>query len=259
MTEGMIADVVEGYVASARNCRDAGLDGVEVHAGHGFLLGQFLSPLMNERTDEYGGSAERRSRFLVEILRAIRGEVGPELVVGVRLSVSENVEGGIEQADTIELATRLEAAGLVDFVDLSTGHLASYPSIIGGMHEPHGYQLGLSAGVTAVLSVPTIAVGRIHSLADAEAALAAGVSDLIGITRPTIADPDLVRKSLAGRESDVRPCIACNHCVASMTSPARRVVCTTNPTAGRERELGPPVAAVHPRRVLVAGGKTTQV
>ncbi|MCU1376286.1 MAG: hypothetical protein JWO68_3572 [Actinomycetia bacterium] len=255
MTTGMVADVIGGYVASARNLREAGVDGLELHAGHGFLIGQFLSPVTNDRTDAYGGSAENRSRLLVEILEAIRAEVGPDFVVGVRLSMTEHLEGGIEVPDTVDLAVTLEGAGLVDFLDLSVGHLTSYPTIIGGMHEPHGYQLGASAEVTAKVSLPTIAVGRVHTLAEAERALADGACDLVAMTRATIADPDLVRLSFQGREAEVRPCIACNGCVASMTGLVRRLACTVNPVAGRERELdGRPTVPPQGRRVLVVGG-----
>ena len=254
MDVAMIADVTDGFVAAARNCHEAGLDGVEVHAGHGFLVGQFLSPLTNDRTDAYGGSAMACSRFLVEILTAIRERVPGPFLLGVRFSVSENLAGGLEADDTIEVAVRLERDGLVDFVDLSTGHLTSYPTIIGGMHEPHGYQLAESAKVSAELSVPTIATGRVHTLAEAEEALASGFADMIGMARPTIADPDLVAKSLAGRELDVIPCIACNECISTRGRLDRRLVCTTNPTVGDEHDLTPLERSGSPRRIVVVGG-----
>jgi 2,4-dienoyl-CoA reductase-like NADH-dependent reductase (Old Yellow Enzyme family) len=254
MTTSMIDGVVEGFATSARRCREAGFDGVEVHAGHGFLVGQFLSPLLNDRTDEYGGELGGRFQFLRQVLRAIRAEVGPDLVIGTRLSVSERVLGGLEPADTLEIVGRLEKERLVDFVDLSSGHLLNYSPIIGGMHLPRGYQLSASAPIAEMCGLPTICAGRVHTLEEAERILATTGCDLVALTRSTIADPDLVRKSIEGRPAGVRPCIACNVCLAAMNSPARRITCAVNPMAARELALQGPSAASSSRRVLVVGG-----
>jgi 2,4-dienoyl-CoA reductase-like NADH-dependent reductase (Old Yellow Enzyme family)/thioredoxin reductase len=254
MTAPMIDSVVEGFATSARRCQEAGYDGVEVHAGHGFLVGQFLSPLMNERTDEYGGELENRFRFLREVLCAIRAEVGPDLVIGTRVSVSERVVGGLEPADTREIVGWLEKEQLVDFIDLSSGHLINYSPIIGGMHLPRGYQLAASAPIARTCGLPTICAGRIHTLEEAERILATTGCDLVALTRSTIADPDLVRKSIDGRPDTVRPCIACNVCLATMNSPGRRITCAVNPMAARELTHPGLSAAPSPRRVLVVGG-----
>jgi 2,4-dienoyl-CoA reductase-like NADH-dependent reductase (Old Yellow Enzyme family)/thioredoxin reductase len=254
MTRAMIESVVEGFATSARRCREAGYDGVEVHAGHGFLVAQFLSPLMNDRTDEYGGELANRFLFLREVLTAIRAEVGPNFVIGTRVSVSERVFGGLEPADTLEIVGWLEKEQLVDFVDLSSGHLINYDPIIGGMHFPRGYQLPASAPIADQCGLPTICVGRVHTLDQAERILATTECDLVALTRSTIADPDLVRKSMEGRPDDVRPCIACNVCLAATNAPARRITCAVNPVAGRELVLPALSAAPSPRRVLVVGG-----
>jgi 2,4-dienoyl-CoA reductase-like NADH-dependent reductase (Old Yellow Enzyme family)/thioredoxin reductase len=254
MTRAMIESVVEGFATSARRCREAGYDGVEVHAGHGFLVAQFLSPLLNDRTDEYGGELANRFLFLRQVLTAIRSEVGHDFVIGTRVSVSEQVFGGLEPADTLEIVGWLEKEQLVDFVDLSSGHLINYDPIIGGMHFPRGYQVPASASIAEHCGLPTICAGRVHTLDEAEHILATTECDLVALTRSTIADPDLVKRSIEGRPAEVRPCIACNVCLAAMNAPARRISCAVNPLAARELVLPPLSAAPSPRRVLVVGG-----
>ncbi|MCU1372763.1 MAG: hypothetical protein JWO68_49, partial [Actinomycetia bacterium] len=253
MTQAMIDEVVEAFAGAAARCRRAGLEGVEVHAAHGFLAGQFLSPSTNIREDAYGGDLEGRSRFLRELLVATRHAVGPGFPVGVRLSATELVAGGITVDETCEVVELLQAEDLVDFVDISVGTLATYPTIIGGLHEPHGYQLAEARPVARACRVPTIVTGRIHTLAEAERILAAGTADLVSMVRPTIADAYLVAKSLAGREAEVRPCIACNECLRSMLGPLRRIGCAVAPAVGAgDVEAFEPAAT--PRSVLVAGG-----
>jgi 2,4-dienoyl-CoA reductase-like NADH-dependent reductase (Old Yellow Enzyme family)/thioredoxin reductase len=250
MSEGMIAEIVAAFAAAARRSRDAGLDGIEIHAGHGFLISQFLSPLTNDRSDEYGGSLENRARLLREVLHAVRAEVATELAVGVRVSASERLPGAIDLDETKQLVRALEGSGLVDFVDVSLGHLWSYPSIIGGMHEPEGYQLETSRPITAVCSTPTIVAGRVTSLRLAAQLVEDGTADLVSLLRATIADPDLIRKSATGRAAQVRPCIACNECFRAVTV-ERRIACAVNPQAVPPY---PAIAAAAPHRVVVVGG-----
>jgi 2,4-dienoyl-CoA reductase-like NADH-dependent reductase (Old Yellow Enzyme family) len=250
MSAGMIAEIVAAFAAAARRSRDAGLDGIEIHAGHGFLISQFLSPLTNHRSDEYGGSLENRARLLREVLYAVRAEVAADLAVGVRVSASERLPGAIDVDETKQLVRALEGSGLVDFVDVSLGHLWSYPSIIGGMHEPEGYQLETSRPITAVCSTPTIVAGRVTSLRLAARLVEDGTADLVSLLRATIADPDLVRKSATGRAAQVRPCIACNECFRAVTV-ERRIACAVNPQAVPPY---PTIAAAASRRVVVVGG-----
>ena len=250
MSAGMIADIVAAFAAAARRSRDAGLDGIEIHAGHGFLLSQFLSPLTNHRTDSYGGSLENRARLLREVLQAVRDEVGADVAVGVRVSAAECLPGAIEVDETKQLVHALEGAGLVDFVDVSLGHLWSYPSIIGGMHETEGYQLETTRQITAVCGTPTIVAGRITSLRQAAQLVEGGTAQLVSLLRATIADPDLVQKSVTGRAAEVRPCIACNECFRAVTV-ERRIACAVNPQAVPPY---PAIASAAPRRVVVVGG-----
>jgi len=254
MSETMIDEVVEGFAATARRCQQAGLDGVEVHGAHGYLLCQFLSPLTNRRTDDYGGSLENRMRLTTRVMQAIRHAVGPHYPIGIRLG-TEATPGGLPAEDVRDVAVALERDRLVDFVDISMGSYygTAFSKFIGPMHEPHGYELPTSTVTTRVVSVPTIVAGRFTTLQHAEEALARGDADLVSMVRATIADPNIVAKSLKGHEREVRPCISCNQqCVGGLFGPTREVSCVVNVHVGREGEpLPSPV--VTPKRVMVIG------
>ncbi len=251
-----IEELIDGYAAAARRCRDGGLDGVELHAGHGYLVHQFLSPLYNTRTDEYGGSLENRMRFAQDALRAIRAAVGEDFVVGIRLSASE-MPGSIGVQELRTLIETLEGEGLVDFVDASFGDYYRTISEIAGMESPVGYELGSSALLAAAASVPTIVTGRFRTLEEVEQVLVDGVADMVSMVRAHIADPDIVRKTREGRAHEVRPCIACNEgCIGGLFLPPPRLGCAVNPAAGFEATLSESliVPVAEPRRVLVVGG-----
>lgn len=250
MTKAHIDEMVAGFAGAAARVLKAGLDGVEIHGGHGYLVAQFLSPYTNHRTDEYGGSFENRLRFLREILEAVRREVKGAIPVGVRISADECIEGGMTVADSTRIAQTLEAAGLIDFLDVSLGSLMNYTKVIGGNDEPQGYQLPMSAPVARSVKVPTIVVGRIKSLAHADQVIAAGQADMVAMVRATIADPDLVAKSARGEAHLIRPCIGCNQgCVGRYGG---RLGCTVNALVGREAR--PAAAPIAKRRVVVVGG-----
>jgi len=254
MTHGMIGEVVAGFAAAARRCQQGGLDGVEVHAAHGYLPGQFLSPLTNRRSDGYGGSLENRTRFLREVLAAMRAAVGPDYPIGVRLSGTEGVEGGIQPDEARGTAEILEAAGLIDFLNVSMGSYYAFHKFIGAMHEPLGYELATSEPVTKAVRVPTIVTGRIMDLHDAERVVRSGAAQLVSMVRATIADPEIVAKSFRGDAKRVRPCISCNQgCVGGLLGAPGSVACLVNPEAGFEAQA-PLVPAPSPRRVLVVGG-----
>jgi NADPH-dependent 2,4-dienoyl-CoA reductase/sulfur reductase-like enzyme len=250
----MIDEVVAGFAAAARRCREGGLDGVEVHAAHGYLPGQFLSPLTNRRNDGYGGSLENRTRFLREVLAAIRAAVGPDYPVGVRLSGSEGVEGGIQPDEARGTAEILERARSIDFLNVSLGSYYAFHKFIGAMHEPLGYEIPTSEPVTKAVRVPTIVTGRIMDLHDAERVVRSGIAQLVSMVRATIADPEIVAKSFRGDAARVRPCISCNQgCVGGLLGAPGQVSCLVNPEAGFEEHVAL-VAAPRPRRVLVVGG-----
>ena len=254
MTRWMIDEMVVGFVTAARHAQQGGIDGIEVHGGHGYVFSSFLSPTTNHRTDDYGGPFENRIRLLCEVLAAIREGVGPDYPVGVRLS-ADAAEHQTSGADIARIATTLEERGLVDFVNLSLGSHYGRDLLMGGVHERPGYQLDVNGEIARNIKLPTIVAGRFGTLDQVERVLAAGGVDLIGMVRATIADPDLIRKTAEGRAHLVRPCIACNQACAGGLNTRGRVSCTVNPSAGREITSGDDsLRAARPQRVLVIGG-----
>jgi thioredoxin reductase len=254
MSTDQIAELVESFADAAGRAVKGTLDGVEIHAAHGYLIAQFLSPATNQRTDEYGGSLENRMRFYMEILQACRDKVGPDFVLGTRVG-PQNFRGGLNVEDHVEIVDRVVASGLIDYLNVSHGSSANAHKIIGGMHEKPGYELAMGAQLTRLTDLPTLVTGRFRTLEEAEAVLDTGTADMVGMTRAHIADPDIVRKSMDGREDDVRPCIGCNQgCVGGLAM--GRMGCTVNPVAGHEDRLadGMWFEAAEPKNVLVVGG-----
>lgn len=256
MTRGQIDELVEGFASAARRVQLGGLDGVEIHAAHGYLLGQFLSPMTNRRDDDYGGSFENRLRLLREVLAATRAATGPEFPIGVRLSAEEGVPDGMDAYQTSRIAEAITDD--IDFLDVSyANYHAGFERIIGAMDEPHGYQLPAARIVSKATTKPTIVTGRFTTLLEAEAVLRDGDADLVSMVRATIADPDIVRKTREGRAHEVRPCIACNQGCLGGYAIWGRVGCAVNVSAGRETEVPsdtPPPSSARRRVVVVGGG-----
>lgn len=252
-----IAEVVDGFARSAANCAAAGLDGVEIHAAHGYLIHEFLSPHSNHRTDEYGGALSGRMRFCIEVLEAVRAAVGATVAVGVRLVGDEETRdgSGLGPEDAGEIAARLEAAGLVDFVNVSVG--TSGMGMVRPLYTPHG--LGVAATRTvraAVDGTPVFAVHRVLTPAEAEAIVAEGAADAVTLVRALIADPDWPEKARTGRAEEIRLCTGCNQgCYGNLTA-GLPITCVTNPVTGREARLAGPIpqAEVAKRVVVVGGG-----
>lgn len=256
MTQAMIDEIVGAYAHTAAQCREWGLDGVEVHCAHGYLPSQFLSANNNDRDDDYGGVFENRARFMLEVVRAVRGAVPKDFPVGVRVA-PDLVEGGVGPTDSLRAVQLLETEGLIDFVDISAGNYQSFPKMIGGMHEPTGYEMPTSLPIAEGVKSPRIVTGRFRTLEEADQVIRAGEADLVGLTRAHIADPDLVRKTLAGHPEQVRPCIACNQgCVGNLLGPRRRLGCVVNPAVGFEIRMGDDLltSVADPRTVYVVGG-----
>jgi 2,4-dienoyl-CoA reductase-like NADH-dependent reductase (Old Yellow Enzyme family) len=253
MSPGMIQHVVGSFAEGARRAEASGLDGVEVHGAHGYLIAQFLSPLTNRRTDEYGGPIEHRLRMALEILRAVRDAVTAGFPVGIRLSGNERLPGGLDNDDCIAIAKAVAGSGLVDFIDLSAGLYQSMNKMVGPMNEPRGYELPDSVAVARAVTSPCIVTGRILTLAEANDIVAQGDAAMVSMVRATIADPNLVRRAVAGLQP--RPCIGCLHgCFGGLF--VRELGCTVNATVGREAALDDDdlgLAAAR-RRVLVVGG-----
>jgi 2,4-dienoyl-CoA reductase-like NADH-dependent reductase (Old Yellow Enzyme family) len=256
MSAGMADQLVADFARAARLCSEAGLDGVELQLGHGFLLGQFLSPATNLRTDDLGGDFDRRMRLPERVVQAVRAAVPPSFVVGVRLSISDAVPGGLGPADCARIAARLDANPAVDLISFSAGSYYRPDIIAGGMHLPPGYQLEHVEPVSRSMVTPTVVGGRIGSLSQAEVLLARGAADLVSVVRGQIADPELVVKSLAGRSREVRPCVYCNQgCIGGRLNEGT-MACTVNPSAGRENRSPEPLTSAPEalRNVVVIGG-----
>ena len=255
MTKWMIDEVIEGYAKSAAFCERIGIQGVEVHASHGYLPQQFLSPNANKREDEYGGPFENRIRFLLEVLQAIKARVSSTYPVGVRLS-PDLIENGVGVTENQKVIDTLQRENLIDFTNFTMGSYHSFPKIIGGMHEPMGYELPTSIPMAQSSKVTRMVIGRFRTLEEAEQVLKDGPIDMVGMTRATIADPRLIRKTLAGQADRVRSCIGCNQgCLANLPLQGS-MACAINVAAGLEGELSEDLITKAPKqkRVIVVGG-----
>ena len=249
-----IADLVRCFGDAARRSEAAGCDFVQIHGAHGYLVTQFLSPFTNRRTDEYGGDAAGRRRFLLEIIEAVRSETSDGFPIIVRLSGDELVPGGLTIEDTVELATELEQRG-VDVIDISAGNYASFTrgSMIAPMARDDGLLEDLAAKVRDAVSVPVVAVGKIRTPDLAERMLVEGSADLIALGRQLLADPAWPAKAEAGEVDTINHCLACSQACIGRLFQGEHVRCTVNPVCGFEEDLaqapeGPP------RRLAVIGG-----
>ena len=252
-----VGDFVRAFADAARRSAEGGIDGIEIAGGHGYLVQQFLSPLTNTRTDRYGGPLENRMRFLVEILTAIRAEIGHHIPLGVRVGASQTA-GGVTEQEIATVVQHLVDNGLIDFVNVTMGDYYDAQWMMGAMDKPAGYMLPSSGQVTeAVHDVARLVTGRIRTLEEVEQLLRAGQADLVSMVRAHIADADIVRKTRDGRGAEVRPCIGCNQgCIARTSGIDLRLGCTVNPAIGRELTHDDALLERAPtaRRVVVVGG-----
>jgi 2,4-dienoyl-CoA reductase (NADPH2) len=248
VSEAEIAEIVAGYALVARHCRQGGFDGIELQCSHSSIVRGFLSSATNLRTDRYGGSLEGRAALLLELLEAVRAEIGPGLALGVRLCGDELIEGGSRIDEAVSVAKMVEQQGCTDYINTSIGvATASLFMIEASMHVPPGYAGFISSGIREAVSLPVVGVGRFKDPLQAERALSEGQCDLVGIVRGQIADPELVGKARSGQTEAIRLCLSCNQeCVGRMGL-NRWLGCIENPRTGREAELGSPVQAVSSR------------
>ena len=254
LTIAELGTVTEWYAAAAVRLRQAGFDLVEIQGGHDYLLAQFLSPLDNRRSDEYGGSLAGRVRFPLEVTRAIRAAIG-DLALGFRYSVDEFAPGGFSRDDGLALAPMLEAAG-VDLIHVSGGSARSVPVpwlITTPMAYPPGPFVPLASAVRKLVRVPVAVANRLHDPVLAESVLEDGHADLIALGRALLADPDWPAKVKRGDASRIRPCIACNTCVDHLRS-GRHIRCLVNPKAGLETEPAVAPTVGSESTALVVGG-----
>ncbi len=243
MDEAMMEETIGWYVRTARDAKDLGFDMFFMHFGHGWLASEFLSPLFNHRTDEYGGSIENRAKFPLRILKAIRQEVGPHFPIEMRVSAIEWVEGGIDFADTLAFVKMAEP--YIDLVQISAGLDINHE---GNVHmvttnfEPHMTNVEYARIVKQNVSIPVSVVGGIETPAEAEEIIKSGAADMIALGRALLADPDWPKKARDGQDEDIVPCLRCLQCYHIATN-RRNVGCSVNPRYAHEswipRELEP--------------------
>jgi 2,4-dienoyl-CoA reductase-like NADH-dependent reductase (Old Yellow Enzyme family) len=229
MTAGDIEYIRNAFIDAAGRAAEAGADVVEVHACHGYLLNEFLSPYSNKRTDAYGGSAENRARLIVEIIEGIRGRLKDRIAVSVRISGDEFVEGGLKPDDFKEIVPMFEKAG-IDMIHVSAGVYESMERIVPPKSLGPTPHVDIAGRIKQFAAVPVCAVGSIMSrgLEAADAVLADGKADLCALGRAQMADPYLVKKSLAGRQDEITRCKHCNSCTFWTTGDPE-VYCAVNP------------------------------
>lgn len=252
LTKDMIADIVQAYAKTAGLAKRAGFEMVMVHGGHGWLLNQFFSPYFNKRTDAYGGSLENRCRFAVEVLQAIRAEVGKGFPIEFRMSGSELFEGGYDLKEGVRIAQQIES--YVDLLHISAGtYQRGFGDTHPSMFRPHGCNVYLAAEIKKHVSVPVATIGALNSPEQMEEILASGKADVVEMARALLADPYLPRKVMENREDEIVHCLRCFTCMAERAATATRR-CTVNPLIGREIDGDEIYPAVKKKKVLVAGG-----
>ncbi len=252
-----IERIVGHYADAAQRMQAGGMDGIEIEA-NGHLFDQFWSPLTNHRTDEWGGSLENRLRFGWAVLKAIRQSVGPTFIIGIRPALDETVSDGIDTETGLEILKRLEADGLIDFVNVNRGHIAKDPDLVdlipiqGMRSAPH---LDFAGEIRRHTNLAVLHAAKIDDVATARHAIADGKVDLIGMTRAQLADPHLVRKILEGREAEIRPCVGATYCLDRIYA-AGEALCIHNAATSREATMPHVIepAGVQRRIVIVGAG-----
>lgn len=259
MPAPLIREIVAGYAAAAARLRTAGLDGVEIVASHGYLPAQFLSPRVNLRADDYGGSPANRLRFLREVIAAVRGALDGDAVVGLRISIDERSPDGLSRDESLEALAALDREGGPDYVSVVAGTsatLAGSDHIVPPMTMANAYTAPLAAAAKAVVRVPVLVAGRVNAPQEAEHILELGQADAVAMTRALISDPLLPAKAAAGRLDEIRACVGCNQACIGHFHAGYPISCIQYPESGRELTYGVRrvAAPADRRRVMVVGG-----
>jgi mycofactocin system FadH/OYE family oxidoreductase 2 len=252
-----VQKLLSGLRQTAINVERGGIDGIEIHACHGYLLGEFLSPLTNTRTDEYGGSLDNRMRLLLECIECVRDAVSQDIVVGVRISGDEFAPNGLTIEDSKAIVKAIEDR--IDYISVSGGSnwtMEGTAGIAAPSFVPAGFLVPLAAEIKRAVSVPVFCAGRINDPAIAEKILAEGQADMIGMARPLLADPEFPRKAREGKSEDIRPCVGCMQGCMGRFLRGYPITCVHNPAAGREKKFG--LGTLKPteetKKVMVIGG-----
>ena len=256
-----IAQLIRSYADAAVKFAEAGIDGIEIHCAHETLPQTFLSPALNKRQDEWGGDARARTKFIREVLMAVKEQIGDRVALGVRVNGEESREGGYDTLTLREMMGHVAESGTLDFVNVDVGHCWGGPSYV----QPSYYEPALYRNIGRALKVdlpgtPILFSGRVNDPVIAEQLLAQECCDLVGMTRAGIADPEFANKARQGRLSEIRRCIACNRCIAkSIHDDApdvfQKPTCSINPEVGNELAYGMQYKpADEKRRFVVVGG-----
>jgi len=252
MTAADIRRTIDDFATAAANAQAAGFDGVEIMGSEGYLINEFTVTHTNKRQDGWGGSADNRHRFPVEIVRAVRDRCGPEFLVIYRISAADLVDSGAPAEEIAMLARKIEIAG-ADILNTGIGwHEARVPTI--AYPVPRGAWRQAAANVKAAVSIPVIASNRINTPEVAEDILASGDADMVSMARPFLADPHFVRKVREGRAHEINTCIACNQACLDFIFSDRPVSCLVNPRAGREAEFRDTPSETPKKLAIVGGG-----
>lgn len=255
LDQGMIDEIVQGYADAARRLHQAGIDGVEVVASHGYLPAQFINPRVNRRTDGYNGELEQRLRFLREVIAAVRAATSPDFIVGLRISADERDAEGLTEDESLAAVQALQ--GSLDYVHIVAGTSASLGGaihIVPPMAIEAAYLAREAGTFKASLSIPLFVTGRINQPQEAELILARGQADVCGMTRALICDPQMPSKTDSGRVEDVRACIACNQACIGHFHRGLPISCIQHPETGREQQFGQLQPATSRKRIMIAGG-----
>ncbi len=252
LTLSEIHEMAAAFGDSARRCRDAGFDFIEIHAAHGYLINQFMAKNSNKREDEYGGSFENRIRFLLELFRDIKDKTGDDFPVGIRINGNDYIKNGWTLEEALKLAVILEQQG-ADYLHISAGVYGSTELTIPSMYVKHGCFVHLAEAVKKEVSLPVFTVGRIKSPEMADRIIKEGKADAVAMGRSLLADPEFANKAASGDLTRIRPCIGCClgciHNVLALEPGA----CVANPDVGREYQVKDEVRADPPKKILVVG------
>jgi len=252
LTVDEIQALVRAFAEAACRAVAAGFDVIELHGAHGYLLGQFLSPWTNRRDDEYGGDFERRLRFPLEVIAAVRAAVDDDVPLLYRLSADEKIEGGLTLDDAVRIAPRLQAAG-IDALDVSAGIYESAIWIVQPMEVPPACLAPLAREIKRAVTIPVCVAGRITDPRDAERVLADGDADFVSLGRALHADPDWPVKVRDKREDEICPCLGCLTC-SDLLGRNEPVLCLANTRTARERPYATRPARSRDRIVVVGAG-----
>lgn len=253
VTRDEIKMIVKQFGECAERAKKAGFDAVEIHGAHGYLIHEFLTPLVNKRTDEYGGPINNRTRFAVEIIKEVRSKVGKDFPILFRISTTELIDGGITIGDSKATAKIVEAAG-VDIIHASQGTYVTEHYLLPPAAVPRAFAADYSAEIKKVVKIPVIGVGRYNDPYVAEAALESDKADLIAMGRASLADPDFPNKVKAGHLDDITYCIGCSQGCYGELFKQKPIKCLMNPRTGRENEFEIKEATEKKKVVVVGGG-----